>query len=97
VKPNWHEKFQAAPPFRYYILSAGDKVDLYLHARHGLAVGFQPYSDWKRTGPENVHLVQDLPWRTREWNHIALAWEAGRAFTFYVNGIRLILCLRMSA
>ncbi len=86
AKPNWHRLRHPVPPFRHHLLSytgnrgAGTWLLFYWYSNNGVVCSFAP---GKKRGK---HIAINPRWREKDWNHIAVTWQAGNSVRIFVNG-----------
>ncbi len=86
VKPNWHRFHQVVPPFRYHLLSyvtdsgAGPWLLFYWRSNSGVVCSFAP---GKKRGK---HIAINPRWREKDWNNVAVTWQAGNPLRIFING-----------
>ena len=92
LKPDWDAKSAPTPPWRYHFISstsqAVDTAKADITGFRSLYFWMTPksvFASFARSKKVGKHFVLDPLWRPRQWNHIALTWQAGEQLCIYVN------------
>jgi len=85
VKPDWRLCRESLFPYRRHFLSKASSAEgvfelYYWHTPHSVVCSFD------KSKKRGKHLLYSPPWRSLDWNHVAVTWRGGESIRVYVNG-----------